>query len=90
MLKYVQGFDLLSLYYFQMPFMLLPRDTVALEKSGQKLLSVVGLGTLIGIVANVQLKRISMNFLKWPFYARFPVRLGVMALPFLPFYPVIN
>lgn len=70
--------------------MLLPRDSAALERSGQKLLSVVGLSTLLGIVANVQIKRINMNFLKWPLIARLPVRLGVMALPFLPFYPTIS
>lgn len=30
MLRAVNGFDLLSLFYFQMPFMLLPKYTVAL------------------------------------------------------------
>ena len=24
-----------------------------------------------------------MNFLKWPLYARVPLRLGIMALPFI-------
>jgi hypothetical protein len=90
MLKQVNGFDLLSLFYFQMPFMLLPKDTQTLEKGGQKLLSIVGLSTLIGIAANIQIKRISLNFLRWPFYLRYPIRLGVMALPFAGFYSAIS
>lgn len=89
MLKYVNGFDLISLFYFQMPFMMLPKDTASMEKDGQKLLTAAGLSLVAGVIANIQLKRISMNFLKWPFYARYPIRLGVLALPFLATYPTI-
>ena len=73
-----------------MPFMMLPKDTTALEKTGQKLLSVAGLSLLLGVVANIQVKRINMNFLKLPFYVRYPVRLGIMALPFAAFSSVLQ
>lgn len=89
MLKHINGLDLVSLFYFQMPFMMLPKDDAALTNTGKKLTTAVGVATILGLIANVQIKRISMNFLKWPFYARLPVRLGVMALPFIPFYPTI-
>lgn len=89
MLKHVNGFDLISLFYFQMPFMMLHKDTASLEKDGQKLLSVAGLSLLAGVVANVQLKRISINFLKWPFWARYPIRLAVLGLPFIATYSTI-
>ena len=89
MLKQVNGFDLVSLFWFQMPFMMLPKDTAAIEKSGQKLLSVAGLSFLLGLFANVQIKRINMNFLKLPIYVKFPIRMAVMALPFAAFSSVI-
>lgn len=90
MLRQLNGFDLISLFYFQMPFMLLPKEINSLEKKGQKLLSYTGASLLLGIVLNVQVKRISMNFLKLPFYVRYPVRLGIMALAFAPFYSSIS
>lgn len=90
MLKQLQGFDLMSLFYFQMPFMLLPKDITTMEKSGQKIVSLAGLSLLLGVAANTQIKRINMNFLKWPWYARLPIRLGVMAIPFAGFYPTLN
>lgn len=86
MLRAVNGFDLLSLFYFQMPFMLLPKYTATLEKSGQKLLSTAGISLLLGVFANVQIKRINMNFLKWPIYVKLPIRLAVLAAPFALFY----
>jgi hypothetical protein len=61
-----------------------------IQKSLLNLASYFTLGILLGGVANVQIKRVSMNFLKWPFYARFPVRLAVFAIPFGFLYPKIN
>lgn len=90
MLRSIHNFDLMSLFYFQMPFMLLPKDVSAMEKSGQKIVSLSGLSLLIGVAVNTQIKRVNMNFLKWPWYTRFPIRLGVMALPFAAFYSTLN
>lgn len=36
-----------------------------------------------GTFLNVQIKKIYMNFLKWPIYARIPIRLGIMGIPFV-------
>ena len=82
MLKDIEGFQLLSLFYFQMPFMLKPQDATILEKGSQKFLTLLGAGLSLGVIANVQVKRLYMNFLKWPIYARIPIRLGIMAIPF--------
>lgn len=90
MMKTIHGFDIMSLFYFQMPFMLLPKDVSGMEKCGQKIVSVAGLSLLIGVAVNTQIKRVHMNFLKWPWYARFPIRLGVMAIPFAAFYSTLN
>jgi len=73
-----------------MPFMLSPKDVQSLEKGGKKLLLATGGSAILGIAANISLKKISLNFLKWPFYFRFPIRLGVMALPLIGFYPTIS
>lgn len=85
MLREIEGFQLVSLFYFQMPFMLKPKDTVVLEKASQKLLTLMLASVSLGIFANVQVKRLYMNFLKWPIYGRIPVRLGIMAIPFAMF-----
>jgi len=90
MIKQMKGFDLLSLYYFQMPFMLLQKDTQRIEKVGQKFLSTAGLGALAGIILNVQIKRVNMNFLKLPFFVRLPIRLAIFALPFGLLFPRIK
>ncbi len=90
MLKYTNHLDLISLLYFQLPFMMLPKDDIALKKTGKKLISLVGGGLLGGFIANVQIKRINKNFLRWPFYVRFPIRFAVMALPFALLYPSIE
>ena len=65
-----------------MPFMLQPKDVNILEKSTQKFLTLLSASLSLGVIANVQIKRLYMNFLKWPIYARIPIRLGVMAIPF--------
>ena len=80
----------MSLFLFQIPFMLLPKDTATVEKAGQKIGVTIAGGLAFGVFANVQIKRISMNFLKWPFFFRLPIRLGVMAIPFIPLYPILN
>lgn len=90
MLRQLQGFDLISLFYFQMPFMFLPKDINTIEKNGQKIVSLAGLSLLLGVAANTQIKRINMNFLKWSWYKRLPIRLGIMGIPFLAFYPTLN
>lgn len=90
MLKQMKGFDLLSLYYFQMPFMLLQKDTQRIEKVGQKFLSTAGLGLLAGIILNVQIKRVSLNFLKLPLFVRLPIRLAIFAAPFGLLFPRIK
>jgi len=90
MMKQMKGFDLLSLYYFQMPFMLLQKDTQRIEKVGQKFLSTAGLGLLAGIILNVQIKRVNLNFLKLPLIVRLPIRLAILAAPFGLLFPRIK
>ena len=90
MLRQVNGFDLLSLLYFQMPFMLLPKDAQRLEKVGQKFVTTGVLGLVAGIFLNVQVKRISMNFLKLPMLVKLPIRLAIMTIPFAILSPQIK
>lgn len=82
MLNTVNGFELISLYYFQMPFMLQPKYVDRLEKNSKSLIKNLGFCMVAGSLLNVQVKRLYMNFLKWPFYARLPVRFAIMAAPF--------
>ena len=82
MLRGINGFQLISLFYFQMPFMLKPQDITVLEKGSQKLFTLLGASFSLGVIANIQIKRVYMNFLKWPIFARIPIRLGIMAIPF--------
>lgn len=82
MLAQVQGFDLLALFYMQMPFMMLEKDKIMLEKGGQNLIKYALLGLTVGVVANVQLKRLPVRFLERPWFVRYPVRIATMMLPF--------
>ena len=81
----LEGFNLVSLFYFQLPFMLRKNELTTLQKNGQKLIAYTGTSLALGFIANIQIKRLYMNFLKWPIYARVPIRLGIMALPFIAF-----
>ena len=85
MLRGINGYELLSLFYFQMPFMLKNSDRTVLEKSGMKLFTLLGGAFSLGVIANVQVKRLYMNFLKWPILARIPLRPSIMAIPFALF-----
>lgn len=73
-----------------MPFMLLPKDSKQLEKGLEKAGMYTGLGLIAGTILNVQVKRVSLNFLKWPIFFRLPVRLALMALPFALLYPKLK
>ena len=61
-----------------------------LQKNAQKVLTYTGTSLFIGFFSNLQIKRVYMNFLKWPIYARIPIRLGIMAIPFAIFHPFLN
>jgi hypothetical protein len=88
-LKDVDGFNLLLVYSMQMPFMLLPRQQNELSKILQKVVSLSMLGVMLGVVTNVQIKRVSLRILELPLPIRYPIRLGLMLLPFLPLYSPI-
>ena len=82
--------DQLPMFLMGNPEMVPAAYSKKIHKSLMNLASYVTLGVIAGSVANVQIKRVYLNFLKWPIYARLPVRLAVFALPFGAMYPKIN
>ena len=60
------------------------------QKSITNLGTYLVFGTVGGITANVQIKRLSMKFLRLPGFVRLPMRLGIFALPFGLLYPKIS
>ena len=63
--------------------MLKKRHAEKLEKTSKSLLKYLGLSFFFGTFLNVQIKRVYINFLRFPAIVRIPLRFGIMALPFL-------
>ena len=56
-----------------------------------KNLVLLGVGCFAaGVISNVMLKKISINFLKLHWSLRYPIRLTILALPYAIMYPKIN
>ena len=56
----------------------------------KSLVKYCSLSLLAGTMINFQIKKVHMNFLKWPIFIKVPIRLGVMAIPFGFTYSLIT
>ena len=82
--------DQLPMFLMSNPELVPEKYSKRFHKNITSLGTCLAFGSIAGIVANVQVKRISLKFLTLPAYVRFPARLGIFALPFGLMYPKMS
>ena len=72
------------------PALVSTKDQKMFSKCMTNLAGLFLFGTITGIFANIQVKRLSLKFLTLPKYVRYPLRLGIFALPFALIFPKVQ